>query len=346
MEKNIYIKETKENFSLKDIKSVLDKFKDLDVLVIGDVIIDIYTFVHPKGRAIKDPILSTGFVKEEKYAGGILAICNHLSSYVSKIKLVTILGDKPPFSEFVKKSIAKNVELKTFLKKNSPTNIKKRYVDYYRNNKLFKVEYINDDPIDRQLAQQIKDYIASEAKKHDLVIVGDFGHGFLNDELRKTLEKNSKFLSINVQSNSSNMGYNYVNHYKRPDYIIMNEEEIRLPMMQRFEDIDEVIKKFNRKFKYKKYMVTTGKKGAVYFHDGKMYNAPALARNVIDTIGAGDAVFAISSLLAFADIDHNLLPFIANCAGAVKSEYMGNKESVSKEKLLNFIKELYENGME
>ena len=346
MEAKEYIKSIKGNFAIKDLKSVFDKFKNLNVLVIGDIIIDIYTFVHPKGRAIKDPILSTGFEKEEKYAGGILAICNHLSSYVHKIKLVTIIGDKPPFSEFVKKSLASNIELKTFLKKNSPTNIKKRYIDNYRNHKLFKVEYINDEPLEKGLSNQIKDYISKEAKNYDLVIVGDFGHGFLNDEIRKAIEKNAKFLCINVQSNSSNMGYNYVNHYRKPDYIIMNEEEMRLPLMKRFEELDDVIKTFWKKFKFKRFMVTTGKKGGVYCNNGSMHEAPAFAKNVVDTVGAGDAVFAVSTLLAYNNVTDEIFPFIANCAGAVKSEYIGNKESVSKEKLLNFIKELYENGME
>ena len=340
-----YIKSIKERFPISRIESSLKQLKKLNVLAVGDIIIDIYTFVSPKGRAIKDPILSTGFEHEEKYAGGILAVSNHLSSYVNKIELVSLIGDKHPFSEFVKQSLAKNIELRAFVKKNAPTNIKKRYVDYYRNNKLFKIEYINDEPISAALTKEIADFISKEIKKYDMVIIGDFGHGFINKSIRKVLEENSKFLSINVQSNSSNMGYNYISHYKKPDFIIMNEDELRLPLMQRFEEIQHVAKEFHKRFKYDKFLVTLGKQGCTFFNHGKLYKAPAVAHQVVDTVGAGDAVFALASLLAYINVDDNLLPFISNCAGAIKAGYMGNKESVTKKKLLNFIKLAYENEL-
>ena len=346
MENKNYFKNIKEKSPYNKIKLSLEKLKDLKILAVGDIIIDIYTFVNVKGRAIKDPILSTGFEREEKYAGGILAISNHLSSYVNKIKLVSLIGDKRPFLEFIRHSLAKNIELKTFVKKNSPTNVKKRYVDYHRSNKLFKIEYLNDEPVDRALAKEIADYLSKEIKKYDMVLVGDFGHGFINDSIRKVLEEDSRFLSINVQSNSSNMGYNYINHYKEPDFIIMNEEELRLPLMQRFEETPHVVKEFHKRFKYNKFLVTLGKQGCVFFNHGKVYKAPAVAHQVVDTVGAGDAVFALASLLAYINIDDNLLPFISNCAGAIKAEYMGNSESVTKDKLLNFVKKIYENEME
>ncbi|MCH7771735.1 MAG: hypothetical protein IIA49_12095 [Bacteroidetes bacterium] len=240
--------------SFNDIKFCLEKLKDLNALVIGDSIIDVYTFVNPKGRAIKDPILSTGFKSEETYAGGVLAIGNHLSSYLKKVKIVTLIGDKYTQLEFIKKSLSKNIELKTFIKENSSTNIKKRYIDDYRNNKLFKVEYMNDRPISPDLTMEIINYLSNKLPEYDVVFVGDFGHGFISDDIRKVLEEKSKFLSINVQSNSANMGYNYINHYKSPDFIVMNEDELRLPLMRRFEELRDVIREFNKNFNHNKFV--------------------------------------------------------------------------------------------
>ena len=36
-----------------------------------------------------------------------------------------------------------------------------------------------------------------------------------------------------------------------------------------------------------------------------------------------------------------IIPFIANCAGGLGANIIGNKESVNKEKLLNFVEKLY-----
>ena|SRR3989338_7319982 len=335
-----YVGNIKKNFDLKQIEVYLGKLKSLNVLVIGDAIIDEYVFVAPKGRAIKDPILSVGYRDHEIYAGCVLSIARHVSDYVNKIKLVTLVGDHRTKMNFIEKSLLNNIELKTFTKENSPTIVKRRYISYYRNDKLFKVEYMNDKPISKALTDEIVNYLSEELPKYDLVIVGDFGHGFINNAIRDVLEKKSKFLSINAQSNSANMGYNYVNHYKIPNFVTMDEQEIRLPLMKRFEDINDVITEFHNKFGYSKFLVTQGKYGSIFFNGGKMYEAPILIDTVIDTVGAGDAVFAIGTLLAYLKVDNELIPFIANCAGGIKANIMGNRESVTKEKLISFIESI------
>ena len=337
--KEKYISTIKEKFSAAKIGSYLEKLKDLNVLIIGDTIIDEYVFVAPKGRAVKDPILSVEYENHETYAGGILAIAGHMSSYVNKIKLVTLIGDHNSKTDFIEKSLHENTELKTFIKKNSHTIVKKRYIESYRNNKLFKIEYINDSPIESDLTEEIVNYLDEELPKYDLIIIGDFGHGFINDSIRKVLENKSNFLCVNAQSNSANMGYNYINHYQKSDFIVMDDQEIRLPLMKRFEEIEEVIKEFRNKFNYNKFLVTIGKGGSIFFNNGALYKAPILVDTVVDTVGAGDAVFALTSLMIKAEADDELIPFIGNCAGGIKANIMGNKESVTKEKLIEFIKE-------
>ncbi|MFC1686945.1 hypothetical protein ACFL0E_01140 [Nanoarchaeota archaeon] len=86
-----YLKELVTRFEFSKIYESLEKLKNISVLVIGDIILDYYVFVGLKGRAIKDPILSTEYKNHEIYAGGILAITNHLSTFVKNIKLVTTI---------------------------------------------------------------------------------------------------------------------------------------------------------------------------------------------------------------------------------------------------------------
>ena len=59
-------------------------------------------------------------------------------------------------------------ELKGFVRENSPTTLKKRYVDYYKNNKLFKIEYMNDSPISKDLTEDIVNYLHKELPGYDL----------------------------------------------------------------------------------------------------------------------------------------------------------------------------------
>jgi rfaE bifunctional protein kinase chain/domain len=328
------------NFTLEDISQKLDQLKNKNLLCIGDSVIDKYIFVSPKGRAMKDPVLSNRFESEENYAGGVLAVANHLSSYVNKVTLVTLIGDQNSQLEFIKDSLYKNVELKTFTKENSPTIIKARYIDFYRGNKLFKVEYMNDSPISKELSNEIEKYLSEELPKYDLTISLDYDHGFMNKKIREILQAKSNFLTLNVQLNSSNFGFNYVTRYKNPNFITMNEIEMRLPLMMKFENIEEVVDKFYKEFGYSQFLVTTGKEGCIFFKEGKKYSSSALTKNVIDTVGAGDAVFALASLFSYLGADNKMIPFVSNCAGAIASNILGNKEFVTKDKLINFIREI------
>ena len=56
--------------------------------------------------------------------------------------------------------------------------------------------------------------------------------------------------------------------------------------------------------------------------------------------GAGDAVLSVTSLLAYKDVQPELLPFVGNCVGALAVGILGNKEPVRPKALYEFIKNL------
>ena len=340
IERAEYLRRFKEKHDLPQILGILEGFKDLKVLVIGDVILDQYVFVRPKGRAVKDPILSTSHIYDEIYGGGVIAIANHLSDFVSAVSLVTIVGEKNPKLDIIKGSLRPNLDLKFFVKKGAPTNVKKRFIDIMRNNKLFKIEYMDDAPLDMSLSEEICAFLKEAIPKHDLVVVGDFGHGFINEDMRRVLESESKFLAFNAQSNSSNMGYNYFTLYKKADFFSSNEEELRLPLSMRFDPIDDVINKVSGDLNRDSFLVTQSKRGCTFVKNGQKFSSPSLTSSVTDTVGAGDALFAISLLFAYAKADDELVPFIANCAGGIAANIVGNKDSVTMDKLESFVREV------
>ena len=74
-------KKFKNNFQ---IEMELNKIKNKKVLVIGESIIDEYTFCKAIGKSGKEPVLNFKKIFSEKYLGGSLAVANHLSSFVKK----------------------------------------------------------------------------------------------------------------------------------------------------------------------------------------------------------------------------------------------------------------------
>lgn len=337
-----YLVRTKNNFPLAEIKNIIGSFSNKKVLVIGDTIIDEYCFVEPKGRAMKDPILSVDYVYEEAYAGGILAIANHISNFVQEVKVVTLLGKGFDSKEFILNNLNPNISIEFFEKKDAPTTRKKRYINKVRNEKLFKIEYINDKPINQELETALLHFLNQELSKYDLVVVGDFGHGFINDKIISLLETKSNYLAVNSQTNSANLGFNYISRYKFPSFVTLDGKELMLTVGDRSSNFPFLINQLHQQNGFKRFLVTIGKEGVYYFNEGILTNSPSVALKVIDVVGAGDAVFSITSLLAYHQAPDELLAFIANCIGGIKVSIMGNKESVSPEKLFAFIQECYQ----
>lgn len=335
----------KRKYTLDRLGSILEKFRNIRVAIIGDAIIDEYHFVIPKGRATKDPILSVEYVNHEAYAGGILAIANHVSNFVDEVLCVTFIGDREDRRDFITNSINKSVRLKFFVKENSPTITKRRYLDSLRNEKLFKVEYINDAPISEASEREFVRFLEQELPKYDVVMVGDFGHGIITENVIKVLEEKSKYLAVNAQSNSSNLGFNYVTRYHSPAFVSMDIHELRYAVADKFGEVTVLMNKLYAKAAFEKFLVTMSKRGSGYFNRGIVTFSPAFVTRPQDTVGAGDAVFSITTLFAYIGLD-DLIPFVANCAGGVAVSYLGNKESVDKQKMLAFISKVYNGELE
>lgn len=324
------------NIDKETVKEVFNRFKSLKVLIIGETIIDDYFFVRPNGIAIKDPIISVEFIKKERYLGGVLATARHISQFVDKVHVITLLGEKEENKDFINNSIKSNISCSFFVKPGSRTIVKQRFIDSYRLIKLFKMEYLDNTLLTEDLKKSVLNKIDSIYKEYDIILINDLGHGFLTKDMIDQIVTLKKFLCVSIQTKNSNYGFNLITKCDRADFLSLNQLEIRLLFQNKRDDFESLLKKLIGMKKYKEIMLTLGKNG-VMFYRNKINHAPALVTNPVDTIGAGDAVFGISSLMSFLNIDEKIIPEIANASGAVAVQYVGNKESVTLENILKYF---------
>jgi sugar/nucleoside kinase (ribokinase family) len=177
--------------------------------------------------------------------------------------------------------------------------------------------------------------------EYDLVIVVDFGHSMMTPEAIKVLTQKARFLAVNAQANAGNMGYNVISRYPRADYITMAEKEMRLEARNHRGDLHEMVKQVSRKMKCPRVVVTQGRNGSLcYDRKEGFFLIPALAREVVDRVGAGDAFLSISSLCAVQKAPMEVLGFIGNAVGAYAVSTVCNKKPVSLVPLCKQIEHL------
>jgi len=332
-----FVNGLKKKYDADYILNEIEKLNKLKVMVIGDTIIDEYHYCAPLGKSSKSPTISSIYMREEVFAGGVLAVANHLEQFASEVKLVTCLGKQNLQDKVIKKNLSPGVDSKFFERADGPTNTKRRYLDKYMNIKLFEVTFMNDHYIDEKLEAEIISYLKKELPKYDMVLVTDFGHGFITPNIIKFIEAAGKYVAVNAQTNSNNYGYNYITKYKKVDYISIDEKELRLPFGDNYGDVESLIKQLKKVTKAEKIQITLGQEGSVWHEKNKFYRAPAVARSVKDSVGAGDAVLSFTTLCAYQGTPPEVAAFVGNCVGALAVEIIGNAHPVYKKDLVRFV---------
>lgn len=328
-------------YSSGDVLKFLTGAKTLKVLVIGEAIIDEYQYCEAIGKSSKEPMLAVRRLSTEIFAGGVLSAANHLANFSDHVGILSLIGEQRSHEHFIKENLNPKIATRYLKRKNSPTIVKRRFVENYFFTKLLEVYEINDTLLSEEDNQSLCAALRLEIPKYDAVMVLDFGHSMLTQEAIGILCKEASFLGVNVQSNAGNMGYNTLSRYLRADYICLAENEVRLEARDRRGDLKKIILDISKKFRCPKIVVTRGSKGCLcYDQDEGFVEVPALAGQVIDRMGAGDAFFSLTMLCAAQKAPLEVLGFIGNAAGAQAVATVGHRRFIEQASLFKQIESL------
>lgn len=335
-----YLKQFRQKYSADDIIARLKVIRPMRVLVVGDAIIDEYHLCRILGKSSKSAMLNAKFLRSEAHAGGALAVANHLAGFCDDVHLVSCVGQLDPRSEFISNHLKPNISSSFFVRPDGPTTVKRRYANVYLYHKLFEVTFIEDRPLPESVSVKLNNYLSAKIPEYDLVVVADFGHGLITQDTIDILS-GANFLAVNAQTNSANGGYNLITKYPRADYVCIDQEEARLAYRDRFGSIDSLVKRVAEQLSASTVTVTQGHYGSTtYRHDKRLVQTPVFSREVIDTLGAGDAYLSITAPCVAAGCLPEVVGFIGNAVGALAIRILGNKESVEPESLFRYIKTL------
>lgn len=337
----IFLRDFARDHSAENVIGALQSLAPLKVLVIGDSIIDEYHYCKALGKSPKENIISTRYISEERFAGGVLACANHIAGFCDDVHLVTVLGGDDSKEDFIREHLKGNVESKFFYRSNTGTIIKRRFVDPDFLTKSFEISYLEDRPVSPKLSEDICEHLGSCIEDYDLVIVSDFGHGLIGASMIDLLCTKAKFLAVNTQTNSANAGYNLITRYKKADYVCIDEPEIRLAIGDRYGKLEQIILKVAGLLSCDKVTVTRGHLGAkTYDKDKGFFDVPVFTDKIVDRIGAGDAFLSVTSPLVAAGNSMELTGFTGNAVGAIAVNIVGNRHSVDPVPLYKYITSL------
>ena len=333
-----FLADFRRRYSFYEIAEQVHALEDLKVLLIGEGIIDEYHYCESMGKSAKAHLVVSKYSRHEVFAGGAFAIANHVAGLCRQVQLVSLLGKQDSREEFISASLRPNVKAKFFYRQDGPTIVKKRYVNQYLNQKLFEVNYLNDNHINGDCEAALIDYLRKTIPEYDLVLVSDFGHGFITNRVIEVIERFSGKFAVNAQTNSANAGYNMITKYSNPHYVCLDEPELRLTAQDKHAGVEEVALKIKKVLNADALVVTLGKSGSIGVNGANEINrTPVFSSKVIDTVGAGDAFFAFTAPCFARGLPLDMVSFIGNAVGALAVQIVCNKKPVEKHDLLEFV---------
>ena len=328
-------------YTTATISDYLKKTAGLSVLVVGEAIIDDYQYCEAIGKSSKEPTLAVRSLYSQRFAGGILAVANHVASFTNNVSMLTFVGDTEDQMDFIQQRMNPAIKGHYLRRKKSPTIVKKRLIEHYFFTKMLEVYTINDAELEPEDENTLCASLEKLAPQFDVVIVVDFGHSMMTHRAVETLCRTAKFLAVNTQANAGNMGYNVISKYPRADYISLAEKEMRLEARNHRGELAPMMAELSSKLNCPRVMVTRGSKGSMGLHAGEgTFHVPALAQKIVDRVGAGDAVMSLSALLACLQAPMELIAFVGNAVGAWAVSVVGNEKAIDRAALTKQIESL------
>lgn len=328
----------KARHSMEEIVGYAQRAKNLKVLVIGDVIVDRYTYCDVQGLMSKDMGYSARLKSTEEYLGGAVAVARHLASFSDDVTLMSVMGSEEEMRLKMLDEVADCIQLKLTYSSEFPTIVKHRYLT--RNTKreefrkIFAINNISEEMrFDAESLGKFKERLCKNIENYDAVFLCDFGNGLVDREIMEIVQKGAKYLVLNCQTNSSNYGLNVITKYKRADAFSLDQKELKLAYPALAED--KALKELCRHLGHKGWL-TRGAHGAFGVEGDEIGACPAFTLTIKDTVGAGDAFLSVAGIFSAAGAPIEVGTFMGNIGGALGANIIGNKEALEKVNVLKY----------
>lgn len=312
----------KNKISSTDLISDLEKFKQAKILIIGDIIIDRYTYCNAIGKTAKTPTLSVKKNNSEEFFGGASLFLTNILGLGGKCELITSIGDDYGLDFLKSRNI---IQIKYIINKKKPTTIKERLiVDGY---KLLQVDVVDNSDIDKKNEIKIFNLFKKKITNYDTVLMSDSRHGLLSKNLINKIslycKKNKKKIIVDTQV--SNVRGNLENYKKVADVISVNENEARYFLRDWDSKNEIVFKKILKTITAKTFFYKMGANGVMAKNLNKIFYFPSVPVNVLDPIGFGDAFLSAASLCDNVKVNFSNNILISSCCAALSCSFMGTR---------------------
>ncbi len=312
------------------LTELFDSFNDLNVLIIGDVMVDSYLWGTVERISPEAPVPIVSVSKRENRMGGAANVALNIKSLGANPILCSVVGDDPKGNEFIQLLEKRQMETRGILKSdNRITTTKFRVIG--NNVQMLRVDEETDKILQDEDMKDLYDKFQEiiQTTKIDVIIFQDYDKGVITPNLIEGIVKiaNLNGIPIAVDPKKKNfMAYKNVCLFKP------NLKELKEGLNIDFDsgnkdELSMMASKLKGLLQSEIVMVTLSEDGVFVDYSNeserKSELIPSHIRSISDVSGAGDTVISVASLCLARKIAPTWLASLSNLAGGLVCEEVG-----------------------
>jgi rfaE bifunctional protein kinase chain/domain/rfaE bifunctional protein nucleotidyltransferase chain/domain len=314
-----------EGLEFDDLKNALGKLEGVKVHVVGDTIVDSYTYCSLIGGTAKTPTFSVKYEREVNFPGGAAVVAKHLRRAGADVVFSTVLGDDA-LKDFVLEDLQANgIDCHAVIDPTRPTTQKNAFItNGYR---MLKVDKLDNRPISEHTVDALKQSLTDH--KVDAVVFSDFRHGIFNKVTIPQLTSAIPDGAVRVADSQVANRWGNILEFEGFDLITPNEREARFALGDQDSTIRPLALDLYKKAGCKLLILKLGERGMITYRAPSpevrsFFTVDSFADKVVDAVGAGDALLSYATLSLVATKSNVIGSILGALAAAVACENDGN----------------------
>ena len=291
-------------------------YKDLNVLIVGDVMLDRYYYGQVSRISPEAPVPVINVVDEKSTLGGAGNVVNNVRGLTANCSLIGSAAKD--HDGLILENMFKHINADyNFIDTSMPTISKLRVIGSKQ--QICRLDFENVKEFTKSIKEEIINTFKNRINNSQIVVISDYGKGICSEEvcsavINTTIEKNKMVV---VDPKGSNW-----DKYKNATIVTPNVKELSEVVGKNILNTDEEVIKYGKiireKYNLKYLVVTRSEKGITIIGNNEFVKTiPTEAREVFDVSGAGDTVVACLAVFLGLNMDIEEAVILANHGAGV-----------------------------
>ncbi len=305
--------------------NIFDAFNKLNVLVVGDVMIDRYLSGKVERISPEAPVPVVALETRENRLGGAANVALNIKALGATPYLCSMIGKDRDAEVFLKLLPEHGLSSKCILQSSDrPTTVKTRILA--GSQQLLRVDEETTGDLNEQETSQLIECVQSMLEERDIhvILFQDYNKGVLTSKTIRAimLEAVKRDIPTTVDPKFHNFW-----EYKHVTLFKPNLKEIRSQMstavQAELHSLKETATYVRSKLGNQYTLITLSEKGLFIDKQGESLMVGTRPRQIADVSGAGDTVISVASLALALGLDNESIAILSNMAGGQVCEKLG-----------------------